>query len=99
MKCFIKRIFPFFLTFSVGLLVASFFVSIAAPNFQFRREGKYRKYYRMKVENERLRRENQRLERRLAEMKDAEVEFMELTVPPPPPVPPPAPVAPQRSNR
>ena len=36
-KGFFKRIVPFFLTFAVGLFIASFFVTIAAPNFQFRR--------------------------------------------------------------
>src|SRR5688572_10397077 len=98
MKSFIKRFVPFFLTFAIGLLVASFFVSIAAPRFQFNRESRQGRYYRMKCENERLRRENQRLERQLAERKASEAEFMGLDVPPPPmpPMPPLAPVAPRR---
>lgn len=101
MKSFIKRIVPFFLTFAIGLLVASFFVSVAAPRFQFTREGRYGRYNRMKCENERLRRENQRLERQLAERKASEAEFMGLDVPPPPmpPMPPPPPVAPRRTDR
>ncbi len=93
MRSFIKRFVPFFLTFAFGLLVASFFVSVAAPRFQFNREGRHRKYHHLKYENERLRRENQALERRLAERKASETEFMGLDVPPPPmpPMPPPPP--------
>ena len=101
MRSFIKRFVPFFLTFAIGLLVASFFVSVAAPRFQFNREGKQRRYHRMKCENEKLRLENQRLERQLAEREISETEFMGLDVPPPPmpPMPPPPPVAPKRMNK
>jgi hypothetical protein len=101
MRSFIKRFVPFFLTFAFGLLVASFFVSVAAPSFQFKRDGKHGRYYRLKCENEKLRRENMRLERRLAERRAAETEYMGLDVPPPPmpPMPPPAPVAPRRIDR
>ena len=101
MKSFIKRFVPFFLTFALGLLVASFFVSVAAPRLNFNREGKHGRYYRMKCENERLRRENLRLERQLAERNASEAEFMSLDVPMPPmpPMPPPAPVAPRRIDR
>ncbi len=62
-KVFIKRVLPFFLTFSVGLFIASFFVSIAAPNFQFNRGWrKHQQYHRMmEFENQRLREENERL--------------------------------------
>lgn len=100
MMSFIKRFVPFLLAFGVGILVASFFISVAAPSFQFKREGRYGRYYRMKCENERLRRENLRLERRLAERKASEAEFMGLDVPPPPmpPMPPPPP-APRRIDR
>lgn len=100
MKSFIKRFVPFFLTFAFGLLVASFFVSVAAPSLNFKREGRHGKYYRMKCENDRLRRENQMLERRLAERRAMETEFMNLEVPPPPmpPMPPPPP-APRRFDR
>lgn len=91
MKCFIKRFFPFFVTFAAGLLVASFFVTISAPKFNFgkRHEGRYKNRY-YKNENERLKRENERLKRELAE-KDAmnmSDEIMLLEVPPPPPMPP-----------
>lgn len=101
MKSFIKRFVPFFLAFAIGLLVASFFVSVSAPRFQFNREGRQGRYYRMKCENERLRQENQRLQRQLAERKASEAEFMGLDVPPPPmpPMPPPVPVTPRRIDR
>ena len=92
-KGFIKRILPFFLTFAVGLFIASFFVSVAAPSFQFKnRDGKkHREYHRLKYENRQLRERVQRLER---ERSMAASEFeVNLDVPPPPmpPMPPPAP--------
>ena len=102
MKVFIKRFFPFLLTFAGGLLIASFFVTVAAPNFNFKREGKYRKFRYLKNENQRLKRENQRLKRELAEKEamSSNYEFS-LDVPPPPmppmpPAPPKPPVAPGR---
>lgn len=86
----LKRFVPFFLTFTLGLFVASFFVSVAAPSFQFKNRGwKNREYKRMKCENERLRERLQRLER---ERLNAETDFeMNLNVPPPPMPPPPPP--------
>ncbi len=101
MRSFIKRFVPFFLTFAFGLLVASFFVSVAAPGLNFKREGRHGKYYRLKCENDKLRRENMRLERRLAEKNASETRFMNLDVPPPPmpPMPPPPPPAPRRFDR
>lgn len=92
---FFKRVVPFFLTFALGLLVASFFVTVAAPNFNFKarkhRCREYRENYRLRVENERLRETNDALRRQMA---DAEVKTVfrpaldtEL-VPPPPPMPP-----------
>ena len=99
MRSFIKRFIPFFLTFAIGLLVASFFVSVAAPRLNFNREGNHRRHHRLKCENEKLRLENQRLERQLAERKASETEFMGLDVPPPPMPPMPPPVAPKRTNK
>ena len=90
-KSVIKRIAPFFLTFAVGLFIASFFVSVAAPNFQFKRGfNKHRQMDRqMKVENQLLRDENERLKNRLNEMEKRDwVLSPELDVPPPPPVVP-----------
>ena len=92
-KVFIKRVLPFFLTFAVGLFIASFFVSIAAPKFQFKRGvRKHNQYHRMmEFENQRLSEENSRLKRQLADL-DAqnltEREAMDFAVPPPPPLPP-----------
>ncbi|HXH70227.1 MAG TPA: hypothetical protein VNI60_07850 [Pyrinomonadaceae bacterium] len=62
-KVFIKRVLPFFLTFAVGLFIASFFVSIAAPRFGFNRGWrKHQQYHRMmESENQRLKEENARL--------------------------------------
>ena len=59
-----KRIIPFFLTFAAGLFIASFFVTIATPNFGSVERGKKWRYYNeMRRENENLRRENCRLKR------------------------------------
>lgn len=93
-KSVIKRIAPFFLTFAVGLFIASFFVSVAAPNFQFRRGfNKHREMDRqMQSENQRLRDENDRLRNRLAEMEKRDwVLDSDIEVPPPPIVPKTAP--------
>lgn len=68
-KGFLKRVLPFFLTFAVGLLIASFFVSIT-PNFKFekRRWSKHRAYhYQLESDNQRLRQENEMLKRQLLE--------------------------------
>lgn len=64
-KGFAKRVLPFFLTFAVGLFIASFFVTIAAPSFQFPNRGwrkNHRQYDRQReIEIQRLREENMRL--------------------------------------
>ena len=84
----IKRVAPFVLTFAVGLFIASFFVTVAAPSFQFRRGfTRHREMDRqMRIENERLREENNRLRNRLAEMEKRDWVLEEL--PPPPPAMP-----------
>ena len=68
---FIKRVLPFFLTFAVGLFIASFFVTIAAPTFQFKNRSwrkNHRQYDRqIESENRRLRDENFQLKKELAE--------------------------------
>jgi len=87
----VKRVAPFFLTFAVGLFIASFFVTVAAPNFQFRRGfNRHRQMDRqMQLENQQLREENNRLKNRLAEAEKSDwVLESDLDVPPPPPVPP-----------
>ena len=91
----IKRFVPFILTFAVGLFIASFFVTIAAPNFQFNRRGfnRHRAYDRqMESENQRLQKENNRLTRENMELKsrkfDINPEFdLDLNAPPLPPAP------------
>ena len=99
-KGFIKRVFPFFLTFAVGLFIASFFVSITAPNFQFNRGRRNHQEYdrQMNRENQQLREENSRLKKELAEKDAVTVSGFYLDVPPPPPMPP-APPAPPRLYR
>ncbi|MGQ0542358.1 MAG: hypothetical protein ACT4O9_10995 [Blastocatellia bacterium] len=66
-----KRIIPFFLTFSVGLFIASLFVPLTAPNFNgFRRvPGKMREYRQLKVEVEDLRREKSRMKQENEELR------------------------------
>jgi len=99
LKGFLKRIGPFFLTFALGLLVASFFVAVGAPNFEkFRRNGgghrcrQYKENYRLRMENESLRQNNESLRRRLTETEVKTVYIKpdfdsDLAVPPPPPMP------------
>ena len=94
-----KRVLPFFLTFSAGLLIASIFVQITAPNFNsgFNRRAKMREYRQLKLEVEQLRSEKCRMRRELQELRQAQAEQMspnwdsvpafDLPVPPPPPAP------------
>ena len=99
-KSVIKRVAPFLLTFAVGLFIASFFVTVAAPSFQFKRGGfkRHREYdRRIESENRRLQEENIRLRNRVAEMEKRDwVLDRDLDVPPPP-VPPVAPTMPMKS--
>ena len=92
-RAVIRRVVPFLLTFTVGLFIASFFVSLATPTFEgFRRgPGKVREYRRVKMENEDLRRENCRLKKELeAARSERNASFealppdINLAVPPPP---------------
>ncbi len=90
---FIKRILPFFLTFAVGLFIASFFVTIAAPSFRFQNRGwgRHQKYHRqMEFEKQRLEEENYRLKRQLADRdaQDFSASDLKYAIPPPPPLPP-----------
>ena len=102
---FIKKVVPFFLTFAIGLFVASFFVSIAVPNFKIpnRSWKRHQQYHqRIESENQRLREKNLRLERELAEKeRQEEIVFSpdaNFDVPPPPPMPP-APYKPMSQRR
>jgi hypothetical protein len=97
---FVKRIAPFFLTFAVGLFIASFFVTVAAPNFQFRRGfNRHQQYHRrIESENQQLREENNRLKNRLADMEREKSDWVLGTVyVPMPPAPPAPPVMPMRT--
>jgi hypothetical protein len=92
-KGLLKKVIPFFLTFAVGLFIASLFVSVAAPSFSFNKRGwgKHREHHRqINRENRELRLENSRLEQRIRELeqqKDLKPTFesnvMDLDVPPP----------------
>jgi uncharacterized protein YlxW (UPF0749 family) len=88
LKGFLKRALPFFLTFSLGLLVASLFVTIAAPNFNFKKRNhrcrEYKENYRLRMENQSLRQDNESLKRQLT---DTEFKTLDLELPPPPPPP------------
>lgn len=86
-KAFFKRIVPFVLTFALGLLVASFFVSIA-PTFKFKKKRppcRGREAQTLRYENERLRLENQRLQQRVNATE--RIILLEEAVPPPPAAP------------
>ncbi len=67
-KNFVSRIVPFFITFSLGLLIASFFVPIV-PKFNFKnndgRRGMRNQYRQMQRENSRLKQENKDLKEQL----------------------------------
>lgn len=106
-KGFIKRILPFVGAFSLGLFIASFFVSIGLPrmgNGHRGMRGEYKRQFRMEME--RLRQENFELKNQLRELQSdrsatgpssdlKRVEAMPLIdVPPPPPLPPMPPAAP-----
>lgn len=96
-KGVLKRVLPFFLTFAAGLFIASFFISIAAPSFNFpRRSHKHRETRQLRIELERVRRENADLRRQLEEAgMNTEWTIKDLPAPPvfetdvPPPPPPP----------
>lgn len=69
---FIKRFVPFVVALTLGLFVASFFVTISAPDFKLKRERirKHREYDRQReAEIQRLREENLRLKEELREEK------------------------------
>lgn len=104
-KGFMKRVVPFFLTFAAGLFIASFFVTIAAPKFQFKNRGwkqNHRQYDRQReIEIQQLREENFRLKNEAFEKSLNNVDFQELRYavpPPPPPMPPAPPVVPFRNR-
>lgn len=73
-KEFLKRVVPFAAALVLGLFVASFFVTVAAPKFSFKRsERQHRKHREIRE----LKRENERLRESLAEaqMRLADIEM------------------------
>ena len=106
-KGFFKRIVPFFLTFAVGLFIASFFVSIAAPSFNFSLRGERRRHFErdrmMEFENQRLNEENLRLKKQLEDADEINVRNLkynyDFDVPPVPLMPPPPPAPMPYSRR
>ncbi len=99
----VKRVVPFVLALTLGLFVASFFVSVGLPKVKYERRGWKRHYEnncRMKAErdvlrfrNEQLRRDNERMRDQLRNEWRFNRDFEHIEVPPPPSAPI-APVAP-----
>lgn len=91
----LKRIVPFFLTFAAGLFIASFFVTIASPSFNFqRRSYKMNEMRRLRDENRELRRRNDMLRMQVEEAGRTNgtsfaFDTAEVPLEPPPPPPPP----------
>lgn len=89
---FLKRVVPFFLTFAAGLFIASFFVTVAAPNFQFGNRSwkrNHRQYDRQReAEIQQLREENNRLRNQISNQESVDFQELRYAVPPPPPVSP-----------
>lgn len=102
----LRRALPFFATFAVGLLIASFFVDISRPRFRGHRGKKFQEVHRLRVEVEQLRNENLRLKN---EVESMHWDAMRMKHPgheewpgqsldglvPPPPTAPVAPMAPE----
>lgn len=85
----LKRALPFFATFAAGIFIASFFVSVASPSFNFpRKNNRCREVRQLRVENERIKRENAELRQQLEEAGRYTVPAFEFDAAPPPPPPP-----------
>ena len=95
-KGFTKRVLPFFLTFAVGLLIASFFVSIAVPSFQFPNRSSRKRHLELdqqrEIELQQLRDENFRLKN--PQVLDSDIDYKNLRYVPAPPMPPVPPAPP-----
>ena len=92
----VKRIIPFVLTFSVGLLLASLFIPIGLPDFGTWRENRRsarhcQEHRQLQMENDRLRMENEQLRRNAADASESwepnELPPFDVDAPPPPPPP------------
>ena len=97
-----KRITPFFLALTVGILIASIFVDVASPwGFKARRVQRWNEYQQMRGDNERLRSERDQLRSENEELKRQlnagrfRINPNDFIPPVPPPtmdVPPPPPI-------
>lgn len=100
-KGLIKRFLPFAVALTLGLFVASFFVTVAAPrfNFNFKRNyssRKYREVRDLEYKKQRLEEEVRRQQNRIAELEmrqrmDSDSDFDAVN-------PPPMPIAPARTR-
>ena len=93
LKGVLTRVLPFFLAFAAGLFIASFFITIATPSFNFpRKANKCHETRQLRSELERVRRENTELRRQLDEAgmnaSWTNTPGFEPSAPPPPPPPP-----------
>lgn len=89
--CLVKRIIPFAAALTLGLFVASFFVTVSAPRFNFKRNYDNRGYKNKRS----LERDNQRLQEQIRQqqlrieeletIQTADFESRFEPVPPPPP--------------
>lgn len=90
----VKRVAPFIVALALGLFVASFFVTVSAPNFKFRRGAmhRHREYDRQReMRLNQLEAEKERLTRRVQELEKRDWVLQpdfEVAVPPPPPAMP-----------
>jgi hypothetical protein len=93
---FLKRFLPFFLTFVLGLFIASFFISVGFPKVNVERRGWKRhssyscptRYERdsLRYQIDSQRRENERLRDELRFSRELEINAVPLPpIPPPPP--------------
>ena len=70
MKEFVKRFAPFFLTFALGMFLASLFLPINASRYEGNRGWKYRQHRHTKCENYRLKRQLEELRQENLELKE-----------------------------
>lgn len=100
MKCnsskgLLKRFIPFFLTFAVGLFIASFFVTVAAPKFQWGQGRRHQHKQEDIRRDERIKQLEERLAQRELEirnLRDRSVDWngydaFDVPAPPLPPLP------------
>lgn len=70
MKEFVKRFAPFFLTFALGMFLASLFLPVSSSRSNYKRSWKYREHKRTKCENYRLKRQLEELRQENLELKE-----------------------------